>query len=112
MLWGAICPQLNPSTIEAVITAISQRPRGEYFMVVGNFNTNLAVPEGNARDEDISASLDTVGVEDMNSHFLPWRKPWLRDGRKWIILYGGREVHSRNDYILGTDRRLLQNLVV
>ena len=48
----------------------------------------------------------------MSAHFLPRHKPWFRYGRTWNILRGGREIRSRTDYILGTDRRLIQNMAV
>ena len=48
----------------------------------------------------------------MSAHFLPRHKPWFRDGQTWTILRGGREIRSRTDYILGTDRRLIQNMAV
>ena len=33
---------------------------------------------------------------------------WCQDGRTWCMLRKGREVRSRTDYILGTDRRLFR----
>ena len=36
----------NASTIEDVVVAISQRPRGGVLMVVSNFNTKLVASEG------------------------------------------------------------------
>ena len=77
-----------------------------------DFNTDLEDPEGHAWDEEITASLSTVGPEDMIGNFLPRRKPWLRDGRMLSMLYGGKEVRSQTSYILGTYRPLLQNVVV
>ena len=35
-------------TIEDFVADISQRPRGDTLLVVGNFNTNLAASEGQA----------------------------------------------------------------
>ena len=42
-------------TIEDVVAAIIQRPRRAALMVAGDFNSNLAAPEGNSRDEEIAA---------------------------------------------------------
>ena len=56
--------------------------------------------------------MDVSGLEDMSGHFLPWHKPWLKDRRTWDMYQGGREVRSRTEYILGTDRRLFQNVAV
>ena len=36
----------NASTIEDVVAAIGKRPQGAALVVVGNFNTYLATPEG------------------------------------------------------------------
>ena len=59
-------------------------------------------------------SLTTVkeGLEDMSGNFLPQHKTWLKDGFTWAIHRGGRGVCSWANYILGTDSRLFQNVVV
>ena len=75
-------------------------------------NVNLAEPEGDRREEDIAAKMATEGLEDMSAHFLPRQRPWCRDGRTWSMLQKGREVRSRTDYILGTDRRLFGDVSV
>ena len=80
--------------------------------MASNFNANLAAPEGQVRDEEIAASMFMSGIEDMSGHFLPRRKPWLRNGRTWIMLRGGQEVRSCTNYLLGTYLRLLQNVTV
>ena len=69
-------------------------------------------PEGNTLGEDIAAALATTGMEVMSTHFLPQRKPWLRDGQTWSMVCRGREVLSRTDYILVTDCHLIQNVSV
>ena len=81
-------------------------------MVVGDLNTNLAAPEGWARDEGVAATMSEEVLEDMIGHFLQRNKLWLKDGRIWAMHRGGREVRSRTDYILGIDSRLFQNVVV
>ena len=47
------------STIERVVTALKERPRGAKLLVAGDFNVNLAEPEGDRRGEDILADMAT-----------------------------------------------------
>ena len=54
--------------------------------------------------------MATEGLEDLSGHFLPLHKPCLKDGRTLCVCFRGREERSWTDYILGTDRHLLQNL--
>ena len=72
--------------------SINQRPHREELLVDIDFNVVLDATEGNARYEEIDASLNTVGVEDMGFHLFPRSKPWLRDREMWSILRGGKEV--------------------
>ena len=72
----------------------------------------LSEQEGNWRLEEITAALTTVGLEDMSEHFLPRRRPWCRDSRMWRMVWAGRELRSRMDYILGTDPRLFWDVYV
>ena len=70
-------------------------------------------PGGSGRHitaEAISDKLVAVGLMNMGVHLLPHRKPWLKDRSMWIIQRDGQEVRSRTDYILGTDRRLFQDV--
>ena len=90
------------STIENVVAAFSQRPQGAALMVVGNFNNNLAAPEGQAWDEDFAAAMDAVELKVLSRHFLPRNKLCMKDGRTWCVIRQGKEVHSRTNYILGT----------
>ena len=66
-------------------------------------NTNLAAPEGDRREEDITTTIATKGLEEMAQHFLLRERRWCRDRRTWGMLRKGREVRSQTDYILGTD---------
>ena len=93
----------NISTIESVVAALKECPRGAELLVAGDFNVNLADPEGDRREEDIVAAMATEVLEDMSAQFLPCRHSWCRDGRTWIMIREGREVRYRTDYILGTD---------
>ena len=73
----------DASTIEDVVPAIIRRPQGGELHVAGNFNADLANPEGTARAEEISEELETSGLEYISTHFLLRRKYWSRDGRTW-----------------------------
>ena len=102
----------DTSTIERVVEALKERPKGAELLVEGDLNANLAEPEGDRGENDVAAKLATEGLEDMAAHFLPRRRPWCRDGRTWSMLQKGREVRSWMDYILGTDHRLFGNVSV
>ena len=102
----------NTETMERVIEAIRSRPRGAELLVSGYFNVDLATPEGDRRAEDIATTLATEGLEDMARHFLPRESRGCRDWRTWGMLRKGREVWSRMDYILGTDRCLFRKVAV
>ena len=80
--------------------------------MAGDLNIKFAAPEGDRREEDIAATIATEVLEGMAPHFLPrWRRS-CRDRRTWGMLWKGRYVRSRIDYILGTDRRLFRNVSV
>ena len=70
----------NASTIDDVVTAISQQPWGATLLVVGDFNTDLDAPEGQDWDEGIAAAMEEELLEDISAHFLPQHKLWLKDG--------------------------------
>ena len=61
----------NTSTIERVIEALRERPKGVELLVAGDLNINFASPEGEQREEYIAAMFATEGLEDMAPHFLP-----------------------------------------
>ena len=71
----------DTETMERVIKAIRSRPRGEELLVAGDFNVNLATPEGDRRAEDIVTTLAAEGLEDMARHSLPRESRWCRDRR-------------------------------
>ena len=99
-------------TIERVVEALRERPKRAELLVAGDLNINLASPEADWREEDIATTIAKEGLEDMAPHFLPRKRRWFRDRRTWRMLRKGREVRSRTDYILGTDRRLFGNVSV
>ena len=50
--WNIVGCYLVPDdtlTIDSVVAALKERPRGSKLLVVGDFNTNLAKPEGDRR---------------------------------------------------------------
>ena len=81
-------------------------------MVAEDLNAKLSDPEGDRRGEDIAAALATEDLEDMLAHLLPQWRSWCWNGRTWSMLWEGREVWSRTDYILRTDRHLFWNVSV
>ena len=85
---------------------------GGHATDVQRFISDLAVPEGRRRNKEIEEVLVAVGLEDMNGHFFPQYKSWMKDGRTCCMHRGGQEVHSRTNYILGIYCRLLWNVVV
>ena len=64
----------DTSTIESVVAALKERPMGAKLLVAGEFNANLAEPEGDWRGENIVAAMSTEGLEDMSAHLLPQRR--------------------------------------
>ena len=82
------------------------------MLLTGYFNSDLVQTEGERREEEISAALKAVGLEDMYAQFLPRWIPWCRDRRMWSMVRAVREVRSQTDYILGTDRCLFWNVSV
>ena len=98
--------------MERVVAAIRKKLRGAELMVAGDFNADIAAPEGNRRAENIATDIATAGLEDMARHFLPRGRRWCRDRRTWDMRRKGQVVRSRTDYILGTDRRLFRNVYV
>ena len=99
-------------TIERVVKALRERPKGAELLVAGDLNINFAAPEGDRREENIAATFATEELEDMAPHFLPRQCRWCRDRKRWGMLRKGREVRSRTDYILGMDRCLSGNVSI
>ena len=61
-------------TIERIVTDIGQRPCGTKLLILGNFNTYIAVLEGSDRDKDITMTLAEAGIEDTLVHFIPYQR--------------------------------------
>ena len=98
-------------TMETVVKAIGRKLPGAELMVAGDFNVDILAPEGR-RAENIATELATEGLEDMAQHFMPRGRRWCQDRRTWEMRRQGQVVRSWTDSILGTDRRLLQNVAV
>ena len=77
--WYIVGCYLSPYdtlTINSAIAALKKYPRGAKPLVAGDFNVNLAEPEGDRRGEDIAAVMEMEGLEDMSARFLPRRCSW------------------------------------
>ena len=83
--------------MERVVEALRSRPRGAELLVKGDLNTNLTVPEGYRRAEDIAAKIATKGIKDMAQHFLLQESMWCWYRRTWGVLRNGREGRSWKD---------------
>ena len=113
--WYIIGCYLAPndtSTIESVVAAIKERPRGTTLIVAGDLNSTLADPENDGRGTEIAAALTEAGLEDMAAHFLPRQRRWRRERWTWSMVQEGKVVRYRTDYILGTDQSLFCNVSV
>ena len=60
--------------MERAVEAIWRKPRGAELLVAGDFNVDIAAPEGDQRAEEISMELATAGLENMARHFLSREK--------------------------------------
>ena len=113
--WYIIICYHNPdetSTVESVTDALMERPWSSKLLAAGDFNVRFLETEGDWREEEIAAVLDTEVLEYMLAHFLPRRRSWFWDGRTRSMVREGREVRSRTDYILGMDCRIFWNVSV
>ena len=64
-------PPDDAQTIERVVTALGDQPRGTALLVAGDLNTDLGAPENDRRGREIAAAMTEAGVDDMTAHFLP-----------------------------------------
>ena len=111
--WYIIECYLSPDdaeTIERVVTALGDRPKGTALIVAGDLNTDLGDAESDRRGSDIAAAMAEAGVEDTTAHFLPRKRKWGRERRTWSMVREGKVVRSRTDYLLGTDKSLFRNV--
>ena len=98
--WYIIGCYLAPddtSTIERVVAAIRDRPKGTALVVAGDLNTDLEDSENDRRGTEIAAAMTAAGVEDMMAHFLPRRRRWgWRDWRGAWCERARSSGHRRN----------------
>ena len=113
--WYIIGCYLAPddiSTIERVVTALRERPKGTAMVVAGDLNTDLEDAENDQRGTEIAAAMTEAGAEDMTAQFIPRKRRWGRERWTWSMVQEGKVVRSRMDYLLGTDKRLFRNVSV
>ena len=113
--WYIIGCYLAPDdarTIEQIVTALGDQPRGTALIVAGDLNTDLGDMACDERWAEIAAAITEAGLEDMTAHFLPRKRRWGRERRTWAMVRGGKAIRSRTDYILGTDHSLFRNMAV
>ena len=65
-------------TIERVVTALGDQPRGTVLIVAGDFNTDLGEMANDGRGTEIAEVIMEAGLEDMTAHFLPRKRRWGR----------------------------------
>ena len=65
----------NARTIDRVVTAMGDQPRGTALLVAGDLNTDLGATDNDRRRSDIAAAMTEAGVEDITAHFLPRKRP-------------------------------------
>ena len=63
----------NASTIESVVAALKERPKGTTLVLAGDLNTALEDPQNNRRGTEIAAELTEGGLAEMTAHLLPRR---------------------------------------
>ena len=111
-MWGDIFPHNNDLNIEDVIASIRARPYGDELLVAGDINANLEYLEGTLWLEALVDKLTASCLIDMGLHFLPQCNPWLKDRCNWRMQQEGQEVQSRIYYIIGTYRKLFQDMAI
>ena len=89
---GVYIAPKDTETMERLVEEIRKKPRGAELLVAGDFNADIAAPEGDQRAENIVTELATAGLEDMARHFLPREKRWCRDRRTWGMRRKGQVV--------------------
>ena len=84
----------QPLTIESVVDALKERPRGTALIVAEELNTTLSDPENDGRGTESTAALTEAGLEDMVAHFLPRHRRWGQERRTWSMVREGKVVRS------------------
>ena len=80
----------DAQTIERVVKALGDQPKGTALVVAGDLNTDLGEMGCDRRGAEISAALTTAGLEDMAAHFLPRKRRWGGDDGRGRWCEGGK----------------------
>ena len=111
--WYIIRCYLAPDdaeTIERIVAALGDKPRGTALIVTGELNMDLEDTENNRRGSEIAAAMTEVRLEDMMANVFPRKRKWRRERRTWSMVREGKLVRFQTDYLLGTDRSLFRNV--
>ena len=100
------------TTIRNVVVAMVKKLRGTGLIVAGDLNMDFGKEDGRGQKKEIATVMVMEGLEDLAEHLFLRRRAWCRDCRTWSTRRQGRVVRSWMDYILGSDRRILQNVAV
>ena len=100
------------ATIWDVEAGMAEQPRGIDLIVAGYLNVDLERTGEKGKDKEITVVVATEGLEDLLVHFFPRQRSCNRDHKTWAKVRQGREVRSWTDYIMGSDRRIFQNVDV
>ena len=113
--WYIIGCYLAPgddTTILDVEAAMAERLMGKELIFAGKFNVDLEKTGGWGRDKEIAAAVVMAGLEDLAGHFLLRRRACFKDRRMWEVVSQGKVVRYQTEYILGSERRIFQNMAV
>ena len=106
---GAYVPPSDTTTLEFIQKAFDRFQERKDVVLMGDLNVDLCRPDG-ARDEEIANLIATQGLLDMLQHFRQRRHFGSR--KTWMRQQEGRTLRSRNDYILGSDRRIFKKVCI
>ena len=88
---GCYLAPINSKTIKSVVAVITHYPSGAKLLVASDLNMYLDVPEGNGRNEAITAALAVEGLKDISAHFLTLQtNHWDQYGRVWSMVWFGQ----------------------
>jgi hypothetical protein len=76
------------------------------ILLSGDINVDISLPGGMVWDIEITTVLSSFGLQDLTRHF--WQRNHYRHRWTWRAKRNGRMVHSRNDVVMGTDRRFIR----
>ena len=111
---GADCylAPFKNTTIWYVVAAMVEWPRGAELIFLGELNVDLERTGGQRIDKEVAVAVVTMGHMYISTQFLPRRRAWNGYQWTWAVVKQGREMRSRTDYILGSDRQIFQNVAV